>query len=414
MIIIDRLRKKNMPVITIKTEKQYLIIPENILDVRTGQLLTNQALLVSGKKIKAVLPQGGIGSFTEMGDAGIIALPGITLLPGLIDCHVHFALDGVDFNQALGRWTDPVALDQQLQQAAAGFLNAGVTAVRDGGDGASIGFATRNRISQGEITGPLVIATGWAIRREGLYGSFLGPGIRDVREGRKQIAELARLGVDQIKIIVSGIVSFKEFGKVGPVQFDLPELTALVQAAHDHGLKVMAHTSSDLAVRTAALTGVDSLEHGYFISEESLKIIAYKNIAWVPTLVPLVGLTAGEWRHLRTNQEINVLEKTVALHLEKVFLAAKMGILLGIGTDAGAISVTHGGSYLDEMQLFHQAGLSNLACLQAATVQAARIIGCDFLGTIAPGMICNMIGVMGNPLENLDLLRNPAYILKAE
>jgi imidazolonepropionase-like amidohydrolase len=331
----------------------------------------------------------------------------------LIDCHVHLALDGVDFKEALARREAPDLLHNHLKQAAVDYLACGVLMVRDGGDKPCIGLKAGK--GTGSVSNDLDIkATGYALRKDGYYGSFLGPGLRNVNEGLAQVRELASLGVDQIKIIVSGIVSFQEYGKVGPVQFSQAELESLVNEAHSLGLKVMAHASSDVAVRLSALAGVDSVEHGYFLSERSLQLLAKKDIAWVPTVVPVAIWTEEPWRNSRSPAERAVLEKTYRLHLKRIREAELMGIRLGIGTDAGAVAVNHGHSYYKELEYFREAGLSPLACLKAGTIQAASIVGADELGSIAPGKAARLIGVRGNPLDDLSVLKQPVCIVLPE
>jgi len=400
-----------MPLIRLNDKQETLLLPEAILDVGQGRLLTGRAVLVRQGRIASLPEASDLQALAEVSGVETVLLPGITLLPGLIDCHVHFALDGIDFRQALQRWDQPAELERYLCRRAAEFLDAGVVAVRDGSDGAEIGWTTKKRIEAGDFPGPLVTATGFAIRRQGLYGTFLGPGIREITEGRQQIRQLAARGLDQIKIVVSGIVSFQEFGQVGPPHFDVPELTQLVEEAHGLGLKVMAHASSDLAVRTAALAGVDSVEHGYFLSQETLSIMAAKQVAWIPTLIPLAALQEGAWRQTRTLQEIAVLSKTVSLHQEMIGHAMLLGVTLGAGTDAGAIGVPAGTSLVREMELLREAGLSPGDCLRAATCQAAEVIGRPELGIIAPGMDCRLVGVSGNPLEDLAVLRDPVCLV---
>jgi imidazolonepropionase-like amidohydrolase len=407
--------KKDMKIITVKRDQELLLIPDAFIDVTDGEVLKNKALLISKGRIRKIISSDAAYRLAEREKIKYLYLSGITFMPGLIDCHVHFALDGVDFHQALGRWDNEVLLNEHVAKAAANFLSCGVTTVRDGGDKECIGLKVRNSIKDGSFPGPLVNASGYVLRKDGYYGTFLGAGIKSIDEGKEQIKELSHLGVDQIKIAVSGIVSFKELGKVGPVQFTQEELTALVQESHDQGLKVMAHASSDQAVRISALAGVDSIEHGFFVSTSTLELMAEKKIAWVPTVAPMALLTEEPQRKLRAPEEIEILEKTYRPHLDMIKKAETMGILLGIGTDAGAIGVEHGVSYYHEVRLFHQAGLSNLSCLQAATCQAAKIIGREGeLGEITLGKVPRLTGFMGNPLNNLTVLRNPACIVLPE
>lgn len=144
-------------------------------------------------------------------------------------------------------------------------------------------------MKEGRIDGPEILSCGQAIYKKGRYGSFLGPGVSSLDEARQMIDSMCEQGVDWIKILVSGIVSFKEFGNVGFVQFSQTEINCLVDYAHSLGVPVMAHASSDEAVVLALNAGVDSVEHGYFLSTGSLKVMAERNIPWVPTVAPVAN-----------------------------------------------------------------------------------------------------------------------------
>lgn len=392
-----------MKIITIQANEEITLKPDRLLDIEAGEILHNPSLVIRKGRISEIDP----AAETEHS----ISLPGITLMPGMVDCHVHLALDGVDFNEALARWNEPHLLEEHLKESAANYLACGVLAVRDGGDKPAVVLQAKKSLNK---TGLDIVGVGSALRREGYYGSFLGPGIQNASEGLTHIKELRRLGIDQLKIIVSGIVSFQTYGKVGPVQFSLSELSTLVAEAHSLGLKVMAHASSDEAVYLSALAEVDSIEHGYFVSDKSLELMSQKDIAWVPTVVPVAIWTEEPWRNTRSQEELAVLEKTYMTHLTKIRKAEEMGIRLGIGTDAGALGVTHGHAYYRELRYFRQAGLSPLSCLKAATIHGAGIIGAEKPVGIALGARPRLIGVRGNPLEDLNVLKKPVCIILPE
>lgn len=322
-----------------------------------------------------------------------------TVLPGLVDCHVHLALDGIDFRQALARWEHKEELEHHLSKSLQTTLEHGVLAVRDGGDTRGIALSLRRNTISTSTPVPHIIATGWALRRDGMYGSFLGPGCTG-KDIEAAVDALAAAGADQIKVLMSGVVSFKAYGKVGPVQFDLHTLTALVQHAHELGLKVMTHASSAEAVTIALKAGVDSLEHGYFLDHAAFELMAAKGIAWIPTLAPVANqlkLCPPEFR--------DVIRRTCHRQLEMVAAAAVAGVELALGTDGGATGVRHGSGFLDEVNLFQAAGLSPARILRAATTIGAQILGLgESLGRLKEGMPPNLIAVEGNPLEDLTAL----------
>lgn len=340
----------------------------------------------------------------------------LTLLPGLIDCHIHLALDGVDFQQATGQWGCPAALEARLSGELQRYLSRGVLVVRDGGDRLGIAFRTAMAVQKGELSGPRILASGQAIVRKGKYGSFLGGGVESVQEAGELIEEQAGQGVSQIKIVTSGIVSFSEYGKVGPLQFSEAELRSMVDIAHGLGLRVMAHASSEEAVATCLQAGVDSIEHGYFISTESLKAMACYGVAWVPTVVPVANqVLKPNCRAGYTASQVEIISRTYREHQQKLPLAHHLGVPLAIGTDAGASGVLHGYAHLEEMRLFAETGLANVTVLQAATSQAAKVLGLEKeYGAIAPGKAPCLLGVSVNPLEDLSFLQAIEIIVLPE
>lgn len=344
--------------------------------------------------------------FHANSSARVLDFSHLTLLPGLIDCHIHLALDGIDFQQAAAQWECPEALEARLSAELQHYLARGVLVVRDGGDRPGIAFRTAQAVQEGKLSGPRILASGQAIVRKGKYGSFLGGGVTSPEEAGKVIEQLAAQGVSQIKIVTSGIVSFSEYGKVGPLQFNPAELRSMVDFAHRLGLRVMAHASSEEAVATCLEAGVDSIEHGYFLSSESLRAMAYYGVAWVPTVVPVAnqvlkpGCRAGY-----TPRQVEVISRTYREHQQKLHQAHHLGVPLAIGTDAGAGGVLHGYAHMEEMQLFADTGLANVAILQAATSRAAKVLGLEKeYGTIAPGKAPCLLGVSVNPLEDLNFV----------
>lgn len=307
----------------------------------------------------------------------------LTIIPCFIDCHVHLALDGVNSSLKKQRM-NPLLLKDSLQDRLFSYLIHGIAAVRDGGDREGIGLACRDMVERMELKGPLVVASGKALRKNGGYGGFLGPGLAP-GEFAQITKRYALEGVNQLKILVSGIVSFKEYGRVGDVQFDLKELSQIVQIAGEHGLKVMAHASSDEAVQLCIKAGVHSVEHGYFVSEDSLKAMAEKGVAWVPTVVP-VAVQKQQGPDGRDRRDQLVIEQTYRRQLRMIRRAQQLGVIIGVGTDAGAAGVQHGAGFWQELRLFREAGLTTEEILTAATRNAAYITGLeDTMGIIAPG-----------------------------
>lgn len=336
----------------------------------------------------------------------------LTLLPGFIDCHVHLALDGVDFHESQKLWENRPRLRVRVQEDLLADLSHGIVAVRDGGDRAGIGLACRKRINKNELKGPIIMASGKALRKPDKYGSFLGPGV-PAKNLQASMKKLVEDGINQVKVIVSGIVSFKEYRKVGKLQYDLDELRNIVDAAGEYGLKVMAHASSDEAVKLCINAGVHSIEHGYFACEDSLHAMAQKNIAWVPTVVPVAAWNQGNLQMKRPVESALIIERTYRRQLRMLAIAHRCGVKLGVGTDAGASGIRHGSSFLQELRLFREAGLTAEEVLTAATKNGASIIGLEeSLGIIQPGKPAFLIAVAGDPCIDLDKLSDIKYLIR--
>ncbi len=333
---------------------------------------------------------------------------GVTLLPALIDAHVHLAFDGEGQNNRSGVARDDRAvLLSRLEEKSKSYLAAGIGFVRDGGDLLEINLKIKNRLNGEGFVRPQIIATGSALRRDNAYGSFLGRGYASPQEIPAIVERLWSAGVDQIKVIVSGVVSFTDYGRVGGPLLLPEEIASVVHYAHKRNLKVMAHASSAIAVDLAVRAGVDSIEHGYFIHRENLKLMADKGIAWVPTIIPVAVQIRNLLLKQRTIQEIEVITKTYEEQIEKLALAHQLGVILGVGTDAGAVGVGHGSGLIEEIMLYAESSLSNTTILKAATNVNAGIIGVDKeAGSIQIGRKANLIAVRGNPLHNLAALKD--------
>lgn len=332
----------------------------------------------------------------------------ITLLPSLIDAHIHLALDGIDFNQARASWSTEKYRKLIIRNAFSQLLDAGIGLVRDGGDSAAVNLEAKELVDKGLLDGPQVIATGKAVREKGGYGSFLGEAYATLETIPAQVEEAYKAGVNQLKVVASGIVSFSGYGIVkGPLMLK-EALLEVVSAARRHGLSVMAHASSDQAVNLAIEAGVDSIEHGYFITAESLKKMADQGIAWIPTIIPVAAQANPPFSSFRTKTEIEIVEKVYRRQQEMLETALETGVPLGIGTDAGAAGVKHGTGLIEEILLYSDAlAGDNKAALKAATAVNASILGRGKdVGSIAAGKRAGLIAVRGNPLNELSALKN--------
>ena len=313
----------------------------------------------------------------------------LTIMPALMDCHVHLAM--------------PYESDDSLALRASALLMAGVAAVREAGSRNGT-FFNDPRLHIANCC--------CAISKKGHYGSNLSKAVSSLPEALAEISRLASLGVQHLKLIASEVFSFSQYGKTGPLPFSQKELLAMTALAKKLGLAVMAHASGDEAVHRCIAAGVSSVEHGYFMQEETLSELVKHDIAWVPTLTPVaVHLSNPHLYSLLSPSEKNTISRSLERQIEMVGLGNALGIRIGAGTDAGARGVLHGSSLFGEIKLLHQAGLSGFQALKTATSEAATICGFKNLGVISPGYEALLLAVKGNPLLQPEILKQPVALL---
>jgi imidazolonepropionase-like amidohydrolase len=323
------------------------------------------------------------------------SFPASTMLPSLIDCHVHLAMSGKtdrEFRakQLLNGFEQNVPLmEQRLQK----YLNLGIMALRDGGD---IGGHALRYMRQRSSSGLRVRCAGKAWRAPGRYGKFIGktpePGFSLAQSLRGDPTR-----GDHIKILNSGINSLVDYGRQTEPQFGLDELAAAFRQAKELGLKTMVHANGRLPVQLALDAGCDSIEHGFFMGEENLKKMADRQIFWAPTAVTMKTLSdypeAGA-------EQAGIAGMILQNQLEQMRRARELGVKIVSGTDAGSFGVRHGHSLAKELELIAQAGFPVEQTIQSATHAGAQLLGLDQeLGSLRPGMPANFIVVPGPPSD---------------
>lgn len=337
----------------------------------------------------------------------------ITLLPCLIDAHVHIAINGKhDYGNSsgAGRESERLLLSK-IKKNLDAFTEQGIWKVRDGGDRRGDNLQVRDLINNGTIRGPLLTSTGEALRKHGGYGSFLGNGYSSGKELPAKLDRLLASGINQLKVLASGIVSFREYGRVNLSQISADELDYIITRAHNAGIKVMAHASSAPAVDMCIKAGVDSIEHGYFLNKESLKTMAHREIIWVPTIIPVAAQVREPLVFEKNNEEIDVIKRTYEHQMENLLFAGKEGVPLGVGTDSGASGINHGVNLVEEMLLYAGAGLSNRNILRSAlTVNAKALCIDDNRGSIEADKKTCLIGVKGDPTVDLNVLKQIKWL----
>ena len=260
------------------------------------------------------------------------------------DSHIHMILDGVYYRDAIDHHKngpDEVLIRQRLQD----YVNRGVTYLRDGGDAWGVGLRASQLAGEYGITYRTPVSN---LCRKGHYGCFIGWGYEDLAEYRTMVQKIKAMGGHFIKIMVSGLMDFNEFGVVTDTPCSYEQCRDLISVAHDEGFAVMAHANGREAVSNALKAGVDSIEHGAYLDEETLCQLTESDAVWVPTAVT-IGNLVGLGRF-----PDHVLQPLLELHLSNVAFAANKGAKIALGTDAGAYAVYHGSAVKQEYAFLRQ------------------------------------------------------------
>ncbi len=337
-------------------------------------------------------------------------LSGLTLLPGLINCHVHLCLTG-DPDPVQLMAAEPVTLTAvRVALHARETLESGVTTVRDLGGRDYAELAVRTAIRQGLIPGPRVVAAGKVICMTGGHGAWVGREADGPAEVRKAVREQLKAGAEVIKVIATGGVMTPGV-EPGAAQLGLDELRAAVEEAGKAGRRVAAHAQGSDGIADAVAAGVASIEHGIFLTEEIVARMRAAGTMLVATLVAAeriasAGPDAGvpAWMVAKS-------QAVVAAHVASFQLAYRTGVPIAAGSDAGTPLNPHG-SLLPELRLMATHGMPPLECLRAATATAASLLGLgDRLGRIAPGYAADLVAVDGDPSEELEALARVRLVI---
>lgn len=296
------------------------------------------------------------------------------VMPGLVEAHAHLFLDGGELDPDRRSDYLNAGFSEMMETAHANVARserAGITLVRDAGDRYGVNHAIRDELRH-ERAGVAVRSPGLGIKRPKRYGGFMA---RDVEQGgdiEAIVGEIAATA-DDVKIILTGIIDFASGSVKGAPQFDEAELRAIVAAAHAHGRRSFAHCSGLEGLKVAVSAGVDSIEHGFFMTRDVLGRMADKGIAWVPTFSPV----HFQWAHPEIAgwdaAAIGNLRRILDSHLEHVATAHALGVELVAGSDAGSPGVVHGVALIDELSHFLEAGIPMRDVLRSATSRPRRL-----------------------------------------
>lgn len=273
-------------------------------------------------------------------------------VPPFRDGHIHFMLDGRQVEE------------RSLPGIIEAYRRRGIFSLCDRGHRSGLGLRAKRAFS-GSIR---LASAGCALYRRGGYGAFLGRAVAGAREIRDAVAEVAASGADVLKILNSGIVLTGGMGRVSEGGFSVEELKVVAGEAQARGLPVVCHANSEPAIGRALDAGVSSIEHGFFISRETLHRMAEQGVAWTPTVYAFSRLA-----DLCPAEEAATVERIIDGHLASINYAASIEVRLRAGTDSGSRGVAHGVSFIEELRFFKRAGLSVEQVLAAACMDEREL-----------------------------------------
>jgi imidazolonepropionase-like amidohydrolase len=414
---------RTLAILSLSLAPALLGAAEPVTVLRCGRVFDGDAfrdglsLVVDGRTIRTVgaglaLPEGAVE----------IDLRGLTVLPGLIDTHTHVVLHGGDYDGQILRET-PEARAIQATVSARRTLQAGITTVRDlGNEGAGLAdIALRNAIAKGQVPGPRMLAAIQPVVPTGSY-ALVGyrphaqlPAIASEADGpaevRRQVRRLVQQGADVIKAYMESYEkrqarTDKLWG--APTYAD-DELQALVAEAHASGVKVAAHTYTDEQARRAVEAGVDSIEHGLYLREETFRAMARKGIVYVPTL-----MVYELWRDNRLFAPVpdakrQQLAVTAKEHVEAFHAALRSGVAIAFGSD----TFEEPGSNAGELVAMAREGMVPLEVLKSATSRAADLLGLrEVTGSLRPGQAADIVAIDGDPRSDMAAVQRIAFVMK--
>ena len=397
-------------------DTQVVLAGNLIADAATGP--TGPATItVTDGRITAIAK--GMDRSALPADATVIDLSTKTVLPGLIDLHVHLTGDpGGDYrDEAVD--PDEWGVVMGVKNAAL-TVKAGFTTVREAGSAQNTAFVLRRGTAEGKIVGPRIIAAGPPLSIVGGHGDVTGFR-KDVlaaldggytctgaQECAEKVRKSSRLGADVIKITATGGVLSQQ-GRGLEAHFTAEEMTSIANTAHSLGLKVMAHAHGARGIEAAAAAGIDTIDHGTFADEASLKIMKAKGTVLVPTLMALEGVRERLGKGIYTPTVEVKARQAVAIAGRQVTRAKEMGVTVAFGTDAG---VFDHGKNAGEFALMVRAGMTDKEALASATTVAAKALGMESeIGRIAVGYSADMIAVAANPLDDVRTLEKVEWVM---
>lgn len=367
----------------------------------TGATLEHHGVLINGERIERLAPMTEFEGFT--GES--IDLEGKTLLPGLIDCHVHLLYGGEANPRAAMDKMNPGEISVRGLLHARNSLEGGVTAIRDCGGRDYLEFAVRDACNRGDFAGPTIRAAGRMICMTGGHGNQYGRVADGVEEVIKAVREQIHAGCDLVKIMATGGVMTPG---VNPedAHYSAEEMAAGIAEGHRFHRKCASHAQGSEGILNAARGGIDSIEHGIYLTEECVEAMLTRGTYLVPTLAAVNNILNGADKGI-PEYVVEKSRRVAEFHRKSIMMFYQAGGKIAMGTDAGT-PFNHHGKNAQELAYMVGLGISPMDAIVFSTSHGADLIGLEDEGRVFEGAMADLLIVQGNPLEDIHAISESA------
>lgn len=366
----------------------------------------DSVVLIQGERIVAV---GPAASTPVPPGATVIPMAGKWLIPGLMNMHVHLALNLPGAGRIYNETREAKAL--RMLDNAQKSLRSGVTTIRLTGEDGGIDFAVKAAIDGGTFEGPRIHTAGESVTPTGGHGKLEADGPAAIS---RAVREQIKRGATWIKLAISGGIS-DERGAIGASPFTDEEMKTAIEVAHRNDVKVTGHTGSPIASEFALQQGIDGFEHGYFFTPAILKEMKAKGTWYVPTIVVSQAGALEFYRKIGSPPWYLERQALVGkVHWETLRSAIKAGVNIALGSDQYPFEPNEGTTAtIREAELYAEAGMTPLQALRGATIEPARMLGvAEQVGEIRPGRYADVVALSADPTADIRALRTIGFVMK--
>lgn len=382
------------------------LVGGNVVDLDGKAPIRDAVVLIEDERIQAI---GSRASTPVPPDAKVIAMDGKWLIPGLMNMHVHLALNLPGASRIYNETPDSMVL-RSLDNAQKS-LKSGVTTIRLTGSDAGVDFTLKRAIDAGLFDGPRIHTAGSSIVATGGHGKTE---VNGAAEFSRAVREQVKAGATWIKLGISGGIS-DTHGDIGASPFTDAELTTAIEVAHRNGVKVTGHSGSPIASDAAIDAGIDAFEHGYFLTPHVLKKMKLKGVWFIPTIVVSQSGAKEFYRKIGSPPwYLDRVDSVGKAHIQALRDAISNGVSIALGTDQYPYEPNEGTTAtVREAEIYVDAGMTPAQALRSATIEPARMLGVDGeVGVLKPGYYADIVALDADPIADIAALRTIGFVMK--